>query len=76
MGKLTLGADLYSWFYRVFVQQNERNAFKYNLKGFYVLFYLLILIIHSRIGESMGMRDFGNKTECSEVQNAWFKTLK
>ena len=56
--------------------KNKRNSFEYNIKGFYGLFYLFILIILSGIGESMGVWDFGNKTECSEVQNAWFKTLK
>ena len=55
-----------------FSNKNKRNAFEYNLKGFYALFYLLILIIHSGIGEGMGVRVFlfGNETECSEVQNA------
>ena len=43
-----------------FVSQTKkkRNAFEYNLKGFYSLFYLLILIIHSGIGEGMGVRVF------------------
>ena len=54
------GAHLYSsWFYRVcFSNKNKRNAFEYNLKGFYALFYLLILIFHSGIGEGMGVRVF------------------
>ena len=38
-----------------FSNKNKRNAFEYNLKGFYALFYLLILIIHSGIGEGMGV---------------------
>ena len=41
-----------------FSNKNKRNAFEYNLKGFYALFYLLILIIHSGIGEGMGVRVF------------------
>ena len=41
-----------------FSNKNKRNAFEYNLKGFYALFYLLIFIIHSGIGQGMGVRVF------------------
>ena len=44
MGKVTLGTDLHD-FIEFLSNKNNRSAFEYNLKGFYALFYLLILII-------------------------------